>query len=356
MSSIGRKSWLALLLFGVSIGVLSDAPYSLACWQPIPITGRNVPGLTDVDRPTPNLMVDITNSFQSKTVMQPSRDYWGSLVFEGRTRTYVLHLPPSYDGQTPMPLVIFLHGGGGNAQSAARNYELSPKADQEGFIVVYPNGTGILLDRVLTWNAGHCCGYALQQNVNDVGFIRALIEKLQKELKIDPRRIYATGISNGGMMSYRLGAELSDIIAGIAPVAGSIGGHVTPDSPLVVIPTPSQPVSVIAFHGMLDENVPYNGGHGARASSPRIDLSVAESIAFWVKANGCNPTPTTEISASGNIVKDIYTGCANDTEVVLYTIVNGGHSWPGVPGGDRPTKEISATDLLWEFFKRHPKP
>jgi polyhydroxybutyrate depolymerase len=254
-----------------------------------------------------------------------------------------------------MPLVILLHGGGGSAQGAAKKSQLSPKADEEGFIAVYPNGTGILPDRSLTWNAGYCCGYALQHNVNDVGFIRALIEKLQKELKIDPKRIYATGISNGGMMSYRLGAELSEVIAAIAPVAGSIGGRVTPDSPLVVVPTPSQPVSVIAFHGKLDENVPYNGGHGARASSPRIDLSVAESIAFWVKANGCSPTPKTEISASGNIVKDTYTGCANGTEVVLYTIVNGGHAWPGAAQGDRPTQEISATDLLWEFFKEHPK-
>jgi polyhydroxybutyrate depolymerase len=292
-----------------------------------------------------------------QTSNQPTLgDSRGSLIFESRTRTYILHLPPKYDGKSALPLVIFLHGGGGSAQGAASTYGLSAKADKEDFIVVYPDGTGLLGDRGLTWNNGHCCGYARDNNINDVGFIKALIEKLQKELKIDPKRIYATGHSNGGMMSYRLGAELSDILAAIAPVAGSIGGIAASGVPLYVIPQPKQPISVIAFHGKQDENVKYDGGHGSNTSGTRIDISVAESIAFWVKANQCQATPTTEMSASQNIIKETYLSCANGTEVILYSIANGGHAWPGSNRGDRPTQEISATDLLWDFFKAYPKP
>ncbi len=288
---------------------------------------------------------------------QPSApgDSQGELSFEGRTRTYILHVPPSYTGQEPLPLVIFLHGGGGNAQGAARTYGVSTEADQEGFIVVYPNGTGVLRDRVLTWNAGHCCGYALENRVNDVGFIRALIDKLQSQLNIDPTRIYATGHSNGAMMAYRLGAELSDVLAAIAPVAGTIGGRVSPASPLVIIPEPSEPVAVAAFHGKLDSHVLYDGGHGLSTSGERIDLSVNQSISFWVAANRCSLIPEREVSRSGNIIKETYSHCANNADVVLYTVVNGGHAWPGATRGEHPTQEISATELLWEFFEQHPK-
>ncbi len=288
---------------------------------------------------------------------QPSapEDSQGELSFEGRTRTYILHVPPSYTGQEPWPLVIFLHGGGGNAQGAASTYGLSAEADQEGFIVVYPNGTGVLRDRVLTWNAGHCCGYALENLVNDVGFIRALIDKLQSQLNIDSKRIYATGHSNGAMMAYRLGAELSDVLAAIAPVAGTIGGRVSAASPLVIIPEPSEPVAVVAFHGKLDSHVPYDGGHGPGTSGERIDLSVNQSMLFWVAANRCSPVPEREVSRSGNIIKETYSHCANNADVVLYTVVNGGHAWPGATRGERPTQEISATKLLWDFFEQHPK-
>ncbi|OGF53095.1 MAG: hypothetical protein A2Z21_05665 [Candidatus Fraserbacteria bacterium RBG_16_55_9] len=280
----------------------------------------------------------------------------GQLIFEGRTRTYILHLPPVYNGQDPLPLVIFLHGGGGNAEGAVSAYGLSNLADREGFIVVYPNGTGVFEERLLTWNSGHCCGYALNNRVYDAGFIRSLIEKLQRELKIDPKRIYATGHSNGGMLSYRLGGELSDVLAAIAPVAGTIGGQVTPNTLLIMVPQPKNSIAVIAFHGKLDSHVLYNGGHGAGTSGERVDLSVAESITFWVNANRCSPIPQAEVSTSGNIIRDTYRSCANGADVALYTVLNGGHSWPGTNQGEGQTHEISATELLWEFFKEHPKP
>ncbi len=304
---------------------------------------------TPVYKPVWEYLLSTTNSAPSVQLAQASNqpflgDSRGSLVFENRTRSYLLHLPLKYDGQAAVPLVLFLHGGGGSAQGAASSYGLSAKADKENFIVVYPDGTELLGDRGLTWNTGHCCGYALQNNVNDVGFIKALIEKLQKELKINPERIYATGHSNGGMMSYRLGAELPDVLAAIAPVAGSIGGVAATGLPLYVIPHPKQAISVIAFHGKQDENVKYDGGHGQNTSGSRSDISVAESIAFWVKANQCTPTAKTEISSSQNIIRDAYAPCANNTEIVLYSIANGGHGWPGSTQGNKPTQEISAVE------------
>jgi len=271
-----------------------------------------------------------------------------SFTFAGRERAYLVHLPPAI-GNSPLPLVLVLHGGGGNAASAAKMTGMSALTDKENSIVVYPDGTGRLEDKLPTWNSGNCCGYALDNNVDDVGFIRALIEKLQRDYPIDAQRVYATGISNGGMMSYRLACELSDKIAAIAPVAGALN----------VECKPTQPVSVIAFHGTNDQNVPYNGGAGSKSIDPhpRTDQSVAYAMAFWSQRDSCGATPTRD--ERGSIVHDTYASCTNGTGVELYTVKGGGHAWPS---GDRltvlldaPTQEISASELMWEFFKQHPK-
>lgn len=277
-------------------------------------------------------------------------DQDASLTIGRRERSYVVHLPPAINAQRNFPLVIVLHGGGGSDDNVARMSGMSVKADQEGFITVYPNGTGRLEDKLLTWNSGNCCGYALDNQIDDVGFIRALVEKLQRDYPIDPRRIYATGISNGGMMSYRLACEASDIIAAVAPVAGALN----------VECKPSQPVSVIAFNGMLDEHVLFNGGAPKKSidSHTRIDNSVPNATSFWTQYDRCGLSP--QHTDSGSILRDEYSGCANGTSVVLYAIKNGGHAWPGGQRGsflgDVPTPEISATDLMWEFFVTHPKP
>ena len=172
-----------------------------------------------------------------------------SIEYDGLIRTYRLYIPSSYNS-TPTPLVIVLHFGGGNAVIIEQVTEMTEKAEQEGFIVVYPNGTGRAENRFLTWNAGFCCGYAVEHSIDDVGFIGALIEHLQEELVIDASRIYVTGFCNGAALTYRIGAELSDIVAAIAPVAGSIG-EVT-DS-VWRIPEPANPVSVIIFHGVMTD-------------------------------------------------------------------------------------------------------
>lgn len=275
-------------------------------------------------------------------------DYELSVIFDGLARSYLLHLPPTFGGETPLPLVIALHGGGGNARSIITTTGMNSKADEEGFIAVYPNGTGRLKDRFLTWNAGNCCGYAIEENIDDVGFLKTLMHELSRELNVNQKRIYATGMSNGAMMSYGLACGFSEKLAAIAPVAGPFNYEQC---------RPSHPVSVIIFHGTADEHVPYNGGVGAKARMPRVDKPVSYAVSFWAKHNGCSEVP--QIEEAGNIRRETYTGGARGTEVVLYTIVGGGHAWPGGspawPFGDEPTREISATDTIWEFFASHPK-
>jgi len=311
-----------------------------------------------------------------------------SLDFQGRRRTYLVHVPVGVDRSCALPVVLVLHGGVVNAYFTAYNTGMSVTADRGGFIAVYPNGTGRYEDRILTWNVGFGFAYALRNNVDDVGFLREVIASVLNEYGGDPHRVYATGISNGGIMSYRLASEASDLVTAVAPVAGASAGRERAGTPLVVFPQPARPVSVMAFHGMQDRFIPYGGGPGAGLANA-VYLSVQESIAMWVRYNGCSPSPSAETSPSGNIIKASYVGGREGAEVILYTIRDGGHSWPGgrpldgrPPGGPlvgpeagepgremgfvgrrirsrmaarigAPTQEISANDLMWEFFQRH---
>jgi polyhydroxybutyrate depolymerase len=279
-----------------------------------------------------------------------SKDVRGQFLFGGRQRTYLLHVPPSYRMDHEAPLVVVLHGGGGNADNVARMSRMSEKADEQGFLVVYPNGTGKLQDRLLTWNSSNCCGYALDNNVDDVGFIAATIARIEKDYRIDSARIFATGISNGGMMCYRLACELSTVIVAIAPVAGAMN---------IENCAPTKPVSVVIFHGTADGHVPYDGGRGTKRADThdRIDHSVHFAASFWAEHNDCSTVFTKE--QEGNILRETFPKGTNGSEVVVYTINGGTHSWPGGTRGsifgDKPSAEISATDLMWEFFSLHPR-
>jgi polyhydroxybutyrate depolymerase len=197
-------------------------------------------------------------------------DLSGTLESDGRSRAYFVHLPPGYTGKQPLPLVLVLHGATESPEGVEELSGMSLKADKENFIAVYPRGTG-RLSNVPTWNSGNCCGYALMNHVDDVGFLRALIEKLGHDYVVDPKRIYVTGISNGGMMTYRAACELSDKIAAIAPVEGEQNVDCRPGSP----------VSVIVFHGTADHLVPFDGGTTPFQIGPkRADNSVAGAISF----------------------------------------------------------------------------
>ena len=273
-----------------------------------------------------------------------------TLTSGGLQHTYILHIPSSYNGSQPVPLVFDFHGGLGNASSQMRTSNFESLADEKDFIIIYPNGTGLLGDKLLTWNGGTCCGYAVKNSIDDVGFVRAAIADLESAYKIDSKRIYATGLSNGGIMSFRLACDASDLFAAIGPVSGTLN---YPEC------QPKEPVSIIEFHGTADQHLPYDGGVGDKSLTDVSFVSVKDTIDAWIKFDQCPTTPQTNIFA--DIQHDTYSDCANGTAVELYTILGGGHAWPGGngpawPGGDQPTHTISATSLMWEFFAAHPKP
>lgn len=273
-----------------------------------------------------------------------------SITHGGATRTYLVHIPPAYDGRREMPLVLVFHGGGGTGAVAERTTGFSPVADREGFIAVYPDATN------RQWNDGRLSS-RLPTDVDDVAFVAALLDHLLATLRIDPLRVYATGISNGGFMSHRLGAELSSRIAAIGPVAGTLGENVVPRF------APRQPVSVIDLHGTADRFVRYEGGEVIARGG--IAVSVARVIELWAKAAGCSSPPRVETLPDRDpgdgtrVRRESHTPCRQGTEVVLYTIEGGGHNWPGRPA-PRPalgpaTREIDATQVIWEFFRSHAK-
>lgn len=274
-----------------------------------------------------------------------------SLAVSGLTRSYVVHVPPSLDPQKPAPVVLALHGATMTGPLMAWFSGLNAKADEAGFIVVYPNGTGRRSSYF--WSAGHCCGEAAQNNVDDVAFVRAVLDDLATVYRIDSRRVFATGISNGAMMAYRLAAEISDRIAAVAPVAGTMAcGECRP----------TRPVPVLHIHGTEDEYVPFGGGKGPKSISAVPHCSVAETVAAWVKANGCRTDPAVEelpdlVSDGTKVTRTTCRGDAAGAEVVLITVNGGGHTWPGRPGSaalGRSTRNVSANDLIWAFFERHP--
>ena len=292
-------------------------------------------------------------SVHDKFSMSPG-DYIRFIRFGLRIRSYRIHIPPSYDGKTAVPLVIVLHGNTANSKVIKTKTNFDEVANRDCFIAVYPNGATDLITAFYylifhqRWarslNGGFCCGNAVKRNIDDVGFIKALIEELQCRLNINSSRIYSTGNSNGGIMTYRLGAELSEIFAAIGVSGASIGGRLNKNFPFWMIPEPDHPLPVIIIHGMKDDTVPYDG-------NVRF-LPVNTSVSFWVEHNNCDPIPEINISESGNIIRKTYKNGFEGTEVILYSVVNGTHSWYGSKGS--PITEISSTELIWEFFKQYP--
>lgn len=278
-----------------------------------------------------------------------------SLLVDKTTRTYILHLPKEYDEKKVYPLVIMLHAFSDNPKQLEINTGMSAKADKERFAVVYPKGTNSKSDKRLSWNSGFCCGSALKKNIDDVSFIKTLIDELTKTYSVNKGKIYIAGFSNGAMMAYRLGAELSDKIAAIAVDAGSIGG-IFENNPFGKIVKPKQPLSVLILHGQKDRVVLYDGGKNDKSEGNY--LSVLESMDFWVKNLRCKDAASEEIIRNGLAVKKTYTNCQNNTQVTIYKIPNSGHVWFG--GIQEIQKNIfhqsiSATDAMWDFFKTKSK-
>lgn len=283
------------------------------------------------------------------SAQQPARtEERRTLRVNGQDRAYLLYLPTTWRPGRPAPLVLVFHGGGGRGRGIAPHTGFSRLAEREGFVVVYPDG----LNR--RWNDGR--GYAATHD--DVGFVRALLDTLRRELSVDPRRIYATGISNGAMFSYRLACDLPGVFAAVAAVAGAMPTDLAPAC------DHTEPVSVLALQGTADPLMPYAGGGVARRRG-RV-LSATRSIAFWATVSGCAAAPVTTLEPDRapddgtRVHRTVYGGCRDGRSVELYTIEGGGHTWPGGPAAGRRvgrvSRELDATALIWGFFVQHPKP
>lgn len=275
----------------------------------------------------------------------------------GAERSYILHLPAQRSARPA--LVLNFHGGGGHARQYQAYVRMDRLSEREGFLVVYPNGSGLLRERLLTWNAGGCCGYALRTNVDDVGFVRALLDDLAARAAFDRARVYATGLSNGAMMSYRLAAELPDLIAAIAPVAGAmvLGSEV-----------PAHAKPVLHIHSVDDHRARYAGGLGEPFPFTNVRVlhpSVEARLALWAQVNGCGatlqPTARQEWSdAQGRLhTATLLRYAACRVETALWRLSGAGHVWPG---GERDyfpallgpgTRVIDANEEMWRFFRRH---
>ena len=282
----------------------------------------------------------------------------GSFIFGGYERRYLVHVPLHLDRDKPVPLVFVLHGGGGSAKRMVQLTKggFDALADKEGFIVVYPDGVG------KHWNDGR--GFyryrAQRENIDDVGFISALIDRLTKSYNIDTKSIYVTGVSNGAMMSLRLACELSDRIVAIAPVVGAMPVNLASSC------RPARSVSILFINGTDDPLVPWEGGE-VRFGHQRLGkiLSVPETVSTWVRHDACpslseqTKAPDTDPYDGTRIRKDVYSPCDDGVEIVFVTVEGGGHTWPGgyqyaderIVG--KTSEDIDACKVIWDFFKRH---
>jgi polyhydroxybutyrate depolymerase len=268
----------------------------------------------------------------------------GEIESSGETRKYLLYVPATYDPGKPTPLIISMHGFAGWPAHHMDVSRWNTLADEYGFIVVYPAGRGL----PMYWRTGGVSGDETEA-MKDVTFISDLIDKLESEYNIDPTRIYANGFSNGGGMSFVLSCKLADRIAAIGIVSGT---YLFPWDEC----NPARPVSAIVFHGTADPFIPYEGGlpKELKISQP----SIPEWVDEFSRRNGCNDHPV-ELPAVQDVRGITYTDCTANAEVVLYTIIDGGHSWPGVDAmieeiAGHTTLAIDATRVMWDFFQAHP--
>jgi polyhydroxybutyrate depolymerase len=283
-----------------------------------------------------------------------------SIEYAGSSRYYLIGVPPQYSPEQHYPLLLVFHGGGGNPEQVLQSSDIVARAAKENWILVAPAGSGRFA-RLLTWNVGFGFGYAMRTKVDDIGFVRYLLEVLKSKYSIDANRVYATGISNGGILCHLLAAELSDQIAAIAPIVATAGGRARDQAQWTVPAIPKRPVSVIAFNGALDQRVPPDGGWQRKATGhdPVEMWSVKQTIDFWIRHDRCNESPAAENNKAKQYRSLTYSACGAGSEVVQYLLLNQGHAWPGGKKGywraDSPSRLVSANDLMFAFFKRHAK-
>ncbi|CAG1770807.1 Oxidized polyvinyl alcohol hydrolase [uncultured bacterium] len=280
-------------------------------------------------------------------------DINGTITIDGIEREYILHLPKSYAGDIPLPLVMVFHGGGGTAKQIKSHTGFNKLADKENFIVVYPNS----VDK--NWSDGRI-GDKLPMERDDVKFISNLIDTLSAKYRIDTKRVFSTGISNGGFFSFYLALKLSGKILAVAPVTANIPENLKDSY------KPEYPVSLLLINGTDDPLVKYEGGfvgfkddEGGRGRS----VSTDSTIKIWLENNKCATGSSVEKIPDVNKKDDCsasrytYTGCVDNTEVVLVKITGGGHTWPGASQYlpkfivGKVCRDFRATEVIWDFFK-----
>lgn len=281
----------------------------------------------------------------------------GSLVHGGRTRSYLLYVPQAYDPATAAPLVIGLHGGGGNGEKAEKLSGFSQQADRGGFLAVYPDA----IEK--NWNDGRGVNQYLshREHVDDVGFISALIDAVGKDFSIDRTRVYVTGMSNGAIMAHRLACEAAQKFAAIAPVAGAMAANTAATC------SPSKPISALVINGTADSLVPWDGGYVRWFGRKTFGAirSVPETVGFWVAHNGCSPKPEINLEPDADpedgtrVLKREYGHCRGGVSVILYEVQGGGHTWPmgtkylpAILIG-KTSQDINASEVIWNFFRTH---
>jgi polyhydroxybutyrate depolymerase len=270
-----------------------------------------------------------------------------TIDWQGVERSFVLYAPQE-EMPTPLPLVLAFHGAGGNAHDFAAETHLAEAGAAHGMMVAFGDGTERAPGKEV-WNAHFCCGAAAS---DDIGFVGAMIDEIARERPLDRKRVFATGMSNGGMFAYQLASAHPDWFAAIAPVSATIGGTMR-DGQVFVISVPKEPVSVEMIHGRKDEYVLFDGGSAPNLKFPnRWKLSVADALSFWTAADNCPAGGVRDEPVPGELKRVAYRGCADGTEVVMWEIVNGDHNWPDdifpSPGG-----KASAADEIVRFFAAH---
>jgi polyhydroxybutyrate depolymerase len=275
----------------------------------------------------------------------------------GFHRSYLIHVPMNYNRAESRPLVVALHGAFSTAAEMEKETGLSDLADRDGFLVVYPNGI-TLFGWFQHWNARHCCGKAMEDGVDDLGFISTVIEEVCRNFQVDASRIYMVGYSNGGMLAYLFAAQKPELLAAVAVIAATIGSSPSSDQPEMLIPPAQASMPVLVIHGREDNRIPYEGG--SERKNGRSYVSVKDSMEFWLKADRIATAPQREEMMGGRVIKEIWGVPGSNREVVLYTLEGWKHTIPTkyftkkLPEND-PLKNFSATDIIWDFFKNHRK-
>jgi polyhydroxybutyrate depolymerase len=286
-----------------------------------------------------NKYVENMHAFSDK-ITDARGDTTYKLNLQGRERDVTVHVPPNYDATKPMPMVVMMHGFMQDKDKIAQTSEFKKKADQEGFIAVFPNATGWLGDHLRWWNVGNDHLY----RSDDVDFIRQLTDVIPDKLNVDQNRIYLVGFSNGDMMAQEAAAKLNDRVAAVASVSGGM---------LRKQDKPTGDMNALLIHGSSDDVIPASGGVLLDLCvAPRV-ISAVKAFEVWADANDLKPTLT---KSSG---EPIQTYSAVDTEsgreVTFYNIKDGNHDWPGAFNSSTPASKFNATDAVWNFLNRHNK-